>query len=65
MMRDPVILTTPGTRIRLPSGNVVEVTGEVRDGIGCVYRRHAGSLDEAHVGVTLLPLFLERWGTVL
>jgi hypothetical protein len=41
------------------------VIGEVRDGIGCVYRRHAGSIDEAHVGVTLLPLFIERWGTVL
>ena len=64
MIRDPVILTTPGTVIRLPSGNTVAVTGEHGEGVTCVYRRYSGDNKAAMAGVTLSLPFLERFGAV-
>jgi hypothetical protein len=61
MMREWAV-PPPGTRFRLPSGNVIEVLAEVGEGINCAYRRHTGDNKAARLGVTLRIDFLLMHG---
>jgi hypothetical protein len=70
MMRDPMPIVR-GTRVRLPSGNVVEVLEDADGGpswdnsLNCAYRRYAGDNKAARVGVTLCRHWLEQYGEIL